>query len=219
MQPSPQVIWTTTIDGDLSIDAPQPDLDRRRQAVVDRPWTWLRQVHGARVVRALVPGEHAGAEADAAVTATPGVAVAVQTADCVPIALQAVGAVGAVGVVHAGWRGLVAGVVDAAVEALCELGRGPIVAQIGPCIRARCYEFGPTDLDRVAALLGDGVRSTTAWGRPALDLAQAATAALRDAGVDYVRDSGVCTACSPLHFSHRANGDTGRQALVAWLGP
>jgi YfiH family protein len=210
------VIWTTTTDGDLSVDAPQPDLDRRRRAVVDRPWTWLRQVHGARVVRVGKPGEHAGVEADAAVTSVPGAPVAVQTADCVPIALVADGAVG---VVHAGWRGLAAGVVEAAVHALCEAGNGPVRAQIGPCIRARCYEFGPTDLDRVASRLGDGVRGTTAWGTPALDVVQAATAALTHAGVSDVVDSGVCTACSPVHFSHRARGDTGRQALVAWLGP
>jgi hypothetical protein len=214
--PAAQVIWTTTTDGDLSIDAPQPDLDRRRRAVVDRPWTWLRQVHGARVVRVEAPGEHAGVDADAAVTSVPGAAIAVQTADCVPVALTADGAVG---VVHAGWRGLAAGVVEAAVRALGEAGSGPVRAEIGPCIRARCYEFGKADLDLVVERLGDGVRATTAWGTPALDVVQAATAALRGAGVTDVVDSGVCTACSPVHFSHRARGETGRQALVAWLGP
>jgi YfiH family protein len=167
-------------------------------------------------VRVAAPGEHAGVEADAAVTSVPGAAIAVQTADCVPIALVADGAVG---VVHAGWRGLAAGVVEAAVQALADAGGGPARAQIGPCIRARCYEFGPTDLDRVAERLGDGVRATTAWGTPALDVVRAATAALRRAGVTEVADSGVCTACSPAHYSHRARGETGRQALVAWLAP
>src|SRR6185295_8218635 len=92
------------------------------------------------------PAEDAGVEADAAVTSVPGAAIAVQTADCVPIALLADGAVG---VVHAGWRGLAAGVVEGAVQMLREAGDGPVRAAIGPCIRARCYEFGASDLDQV----------------------------------------------------------------------
>jgi YfiH family protein len=206
--------WTTAAQGDLSIDAGQPGLDRRRRAVLDLPWTWLRQVHGAGVVRVRTAGEHTGVEADAAVTSVPGVAIAVQTADCVPIALVADGAVA---VVHAGWRGLAAGVLEAAASELAVAGTGPVRAEIGPCIRARCYEFGKDDLDLVASRLGDGVRATTGWGTPALDVVAAATAALGRVGVTDVVDHGTCTACSPVHYSHRARGDRGRQALVAWL--
>jgi hypothetical protein len=182
--------------------------------VLDLPWTWLRQVHGARVVRVGAAGEHAGVEADAAVTSVPGLAIAVQTADCVPIGLVADGAVA---VVHAGWKGLAAGVIEAAVDELGRAGTGPLRAEIGPCIRARCYEFGKDDLDLVASRLGDDVRATTAWGTPALDVVAAATTALGRAGVTAVVDHGTCTACSPVHYSHRARGDRGRQALVAWL--
>ena len=80
------------------------------------------------------PGEHAGTHADAALTVTPGCTLAVMTADCAPVALLADEAVG---VVHAGWRGLLAGIVEQAVDAIRTLGAGPSLrAVIGPCIRA-----------------------------------------------------------------------------------
>jgi polyphenol oxidase len=193
-------------------------LEWRRRAIAAMPWTWLRQTHGADVVVVDRPGAEAGATADAAVTTVPGAAVAVHTADCVPIVLLGRDAVG---VVHAGWRGLAAGVVEAAVatmDRVAPTGTG-VRAVIGPCIRVECYEFGPDDLDRVAAVLGDAVRGRTAAGAPALDLTVAAVAALRRGGVVQVDDDGSCTACDPRWFSHRARGDTGRQAAVAWLEP
>jgi polyphenol oxidase len=207
------VPWLATdvSHGDLAVDA--AGVDPRRRAVLDLPWTWLRQVHGSRVVVVTRPGEHAGVEADAAVTAVPGAALAVQTADCAPVALLASGAVG---VVHAGWRGLAGGIVARSVAAVRDLGGTDVCAVIGPCIRARCYEFGVADLDRVAASVGDVVRGTTAWGTPALDLVAGVRAALAAAGVDDVADAGVCTACSPVHRSHRARGEAERQSMVAW---
>lgn len=183
---------------------------------VPTPWTRLRQVHGARAVTVTEAGGCAGEEADAAVTTVPGAALAVLTADCAPVALASDD--GVLGVAHAGWRGLVAGVLPATVAAMRAAGaREPIRAVVGPCIEAACYEFGERDLDAVAAALGDGVRRTTAAGRPALDVAAAVRAALAAAGVDAVDDVGVCTACSGTHYSHRARGDVARQALVAWI--
>jgi hypothetical protein len=160
------------------------------------------------------PGQHAGAEADAAVTAVPGCVVAIQVADCVPVALVASAAVG---VVHAGWRGLVAGVVPNAVAAMRTVGADAIEAVIGPCIESACYEFGADDLHRVADVLGDEVRGSTRSGSPALDLRAAVHASLRLAGVERTTDHDVCTACSPVHWSHRARGDRERQAVVAWM--
>ncbi len=162
------------------------------------------------------PGEHAGARADAAVTRVPGAALAVGAGDCAPVALLADRAVG---VIHAGWRGLVAGVIPAAVSALRGLGATDIRAVLGPCIHAGCYEFGEADLDRAAAVLGDQVRGRTSGGAPALDVPAAVTSGLAAAGVGVVDDVGVCTACSADHWSYRARGDRGRQALVAWLAP
>jgi YfiH family protein len=213
--PGPGARWTFTgrAHGDLAVAGEPGPLAARRAAVVDRPWTWLRQVHGARVVTVTEPGEHAGVEADAAVTVVPGAALAVHTADCGPVVLVGPGAVG---VAHAGWRGLVEGVVEATAEAMAALGHPAERLVLGPCVRPRCYEFGPAELDQVAARYGDGVRATTAWGTPALDLGAGVRAAAERLGLD-VHDDGTCTACSPAHWSYRARGDAGRQAAVAWL--
>src|SRR5690606_23478698 len=81
------VAVTDVTDGDLGSDAPPEQLAAARRAVVDLPWTWLHQVHGAHVVVVQRPGEHAGAAADAATTAVSGAVLSVKGADCAPIAL------------------------------------------------------------------------------------------------------------------------------------
>jgi YfiH family protein len=216
------VVFTSRAEGDLGhggeyVHSVRSDVDARRRAVVDLPWTWLRQVHGARVVRVTEPGGAAGQRADAAVTDRPGCALAVLTADCAPVALVA--PEGVIAVAHAGWRGLASGVLERAVDAVRALGGGDVRAQLGPCIHAECYEFGAADLDHVAHALGDTVRATTAHGAPALDMPAAVRAALARAGIDAVDDVGVCTACSREHFSHRARREVARQALVVWRAP
>lgn len=207
--------YTTVAQGDLAVDGEPGALAARRRAVVDLPWTWVRQVHGAGVVTVTAPGEHAGASADAIVTAAPGAAVAVQTADCGSILLAGDGAVG---VVHAGWRGLEAGVIAAAAVAMAELGAPPTAAVLGPVIRPRCYEFDDPARSRLAERFGPAVAATTGWGTPALDLAAGITAACAELGLT-LDDGGTCTACSPVHWSYRARGDAARQALVAWIEP
>lgn len=206
--------FTGRAEGDLRHDA--TGVEGRRRAVVDLPWRTVHQVHGAAV--SVVVGDAGGHRepGDAIVTADRGVAVAVFTADCAPVVLETPDAVAAV---HAGWRGLVAGVIPAAVEALRRLDPdGPVTATLGPCIHAECYEFSPDDLDAVAAVLGAGVRARTAAGAPALDVPAAVRAALTGAGVTDVRDVDVCTSCSAGHWSHRARQDPERQAAVVWLG-
>jgi polyphenol oxidase len=200
-------------DGDLRIDGDPAELAARRQSVAPGEWTWLHQVHGARVVEVTAPGDHAGAEADAAVTATPGAVLAVHTADCAPVLLESADAT-VVAAVHAGWRGLVAGVLEQAVASMERLGATDIHAQVGPHIRGRCYEFGTDELDLVADRYGDDVRTTTGWGTPALDVTAAVQSALDAVGVD-VSDRGGCTACEPHRlWSHRARGDRARMAAT-----
>lgn len=182
---------------------------------MDRPWTWLRQVHTDRVVVVGAPGEAAGEEADAAVTAVSDAVLAVHTADCAPIALVADG--GAVAVAHAGWRGLADGVVAATVAELGGLASGPLRAVVGPLIGPECYEFGADDLRLVVDRLGPEVAATTATGTPALDLRTGVRRALEGAGVDAIAFVGDCTACGDDLFSHRARGDRGRQAVLAWI--
>lgn len=212
----PVVRFTDSTDGSFALGEPAATLEARRRAVTGRDVTWLTQVHGADVVDVDRPGARAGTQADAAVTSVPDAALCAITADCAPVVFTARSVVG---VAHAGWRGLVAGVLEATVEAMRVHDDGPVTAWLGPCIRARCYEFGSGDLATVAAALGATVRSRTAWGTPALDVSAAVRAALAAAGVDEVVDSGVCTACSPVHYSHRARGDAGRQAAFVWMEP
>jgi polyphenol oxidase len=193
--------------------------NRARLAVrlgLDDPdsWWWLRQVHRAGVVVADGPAPAETPEADAAVTSEPGRPVVVRTADCAPLALASDTAAA---VVHVGWHGLLAGVVEAAVTGLRALGSTPIRAALGPCIHPACYEFGADDLARVADRYGPTVEGRTRAGRPALDLPAAVRAALGGVGVEHLHDVDVCTAASPDHFSHRRDGRTGRQGVVVVL--
>lgn len=121
------------------------------------------------------------------------------------------------GVVHAGWRGLLGGVVGAAVDVLRSIGHGDVRAGLGPCIHPGRYEFGRAELDRAVEHFGATVEGLTEDGRPALDLPAAVRAALARAGVGEMGDVDVCTAASPDHFSFRRDGGPGRQALVAVL--
>ena len=181
-----------------------------------RSWVWPRQVHGAGVYVATgAPDPATGAPvADATVTAVRGLALAIVTADCAPLV---VACDDAVGVVHAGHRGLAAGVVEAAIAHLRAIGTGEVRAFLGPCIRPARYEFGPHDLARLVAQFGPSVEGRTRDGSPALDLPAAIRVALERSGVVAFDDCGVCTAESDRYFSYRAKGDTGRQATIAML--
>ncbi len=128
----------------------------------------LYQVHGAEVVTVREPWpEDERPRADAIVTAAPGVALGVVTADCAPV-LFADRAAGIAGAAHAGWRGAVAGVLEATVAAMEALGaeRGRIVAAIGPCIGARSYEVGADLRDAVLAKGAGGGAFLAEGARP-----------------------------------------------------
>ncbi|HEV8208193.1 MAG TPA: polyphenol oxidase family protein [Acidimicrobiia bacterium] len=178
-----------------------------------RGWAWGRQVHGARV--ADVDSAGGGGDADALVTTGTDISLVVLAADCAPIALVAGSAVAAV---HCGWRGLLAGVVDAAVRRVRKRGRGPVRAVVGPCISPEHYEFGADELEQVTRRLGPAVAGRTESGAPALDLRAGVGLALTSAGVDDRTDVDVCTYASADHFSHRRDGVTGRQALIVTRG-
>jgi polyphenol oxidase len=198
--------------GDLAGDGAV--VEARRRAVVDLPWTLLSQVHGARVVVVEFPGGATGEAADAAVCTIAGAAIAVTTADCAPVALAS--PEGVFAVVHAGWRGLRAGVVEAAVQAMRRLGATTVEAVVGPCIHACCYTFSEDDLSDVALRLGASVRATDSQGRPALDLPAGVSAALHASGARLVDQSTSCTACSDGLWSYRGDSTARRQATVAW---
>jgi YfiH family protein len=194
----------------------RPGVEERRRAVVDRPWSVATQVHGAHVVTVERPGDGSGERADALVTASPDVAIAVLSADCAPLAMAS--PEGVVGVAHAGWRGLRAGVIESTVGAMRALGATEVEAVLGPCVRAECYSFGSDDLDSMVERLGPSVRAEDRNGHPALDIPAGVGSALTACGARLAADAGVCTACGDGFWSWRARGDTDRQATVAWCG-
>lgn len=175
---------------------------------------WMEQVHGARVVETAQAGP-VGA-ADAVVTDRPGLALSVVTADCVPVVLAGAGKVAAV---HAGWRGIVAGVVGAVVA---RLGGGDGVrAWMGPAVMSCCYEVSEEVAERLVAASGPGVVvARSARGRPQVDLQGAVQTQLEAAGVDRERVGWVlgCTSCDAERlWSFRRDGEgTGRNVGFVW---
>ena len=209
-----RVLVSEVVDGSLAVDDPAGALLQRREALRPGPWTWLRQVHGERVVLVDGPGDGVGSEADASVTVRSDTVLSIQVADCAPVVLAAPGGLA---VVHAGWRGLREGVIERASECLAKAAPGPQAAVVGPCIRACCYEFGSADLDALCARFGDGVRALTSRGRPAFDVPAAVRIVLERCGVSSIEFDGVCTGCDDRHWSHRVDGSDRRQTLVAWM--
>jgi YfiH family protein len=166
------------------------------------------QVHGNRVLRAQ-PGQR-DTPADGLWTDEPDVPLLAMTADCLPIALVRTEGTPAVAVVHAGWKGLLAGVVAHGVDAI---GSGALAAALGPAIGPCCYEVGEEVAAPYRRRFGDDV----VRGRH-LDLWTSAERALVAAGVNVVRFD-RCTSCEEeWFFSHRRDhGVTGRQGVIVYV--
>lgn len=185
----------------------------------------VRQVHGAACVAADEHTSSPAADADALVTARPGVAVAIATADCVPLLLAAPDA-GAVAAVHAGWRGTVAGIAAVGLRELTRHGAraDSVHAALGPAIDGCCYEIERQIAERFASELGS--ETWLAWrdgerpGKGYLDLRRVNALVLERAGVPAasIQRVGPCTYCGGGPFaSYRRDGaNAGRQ--LAWIG-
>jgi YfiH family protein len=180
---------------------------------------WLQQVHGIEVVNAATAGMRP--VADAAYAMAPGLVCAVLTADCLPVLLcDRAGT--RVAAIHAGWRGLAAGVIEAGVAALLGSGvaGGDLLAWLGPAIGPQAYEVGAEV--RSAVLAADPqAEAVFRAGRPGhwwLDLYAAARIRLARVGVTAVWGGTCCTYSDPQHFfSYRRESRTGRQASLIWL--
>ena len=180
---------------------------------------WLRQVHGIDVARFDADGDDEPT-ADAAVTSTPGVVLAVLTADCLPVLLAARDG-REIGAAHAGWRGLAGGVLEATVAAM----RTPpadLVAWLGPAAGPDAYEIGAEVRE---AFLAHDARAASAFvaTRPdhwRVDLYALARQRLAALGITQVTGGDRCTISEPARFySYRRDGRTGRQATLAWISP
>jgi len=197
---------------------------RNRDALVEhlgvpsRP-RWLRQVHGMAVATCDDTRCVDEPEADAAITTQPGVALAILTADCLPVLFCSEDG-GAIGAAHAGWRGLAAGVLERTVEAM-QVAPGNLLAWLGPAAGPRAYEVGN---DVHAAFVDHDPEAASAFvatrqGHWLCDLYALARLRLANAGVVQVHGGGLCTISDPQRFySHRRDGArSGRFASLIWI--
>lgn len=238
--------------------------NRQRVAeAIGMPVSWLKQVHGIRVLdlddaearahlpATVMPGHHpespsadmpfdgapAGAtdeapgvvsganihplepEADAQITTLPGIALAVQVADCLPVLLaDTQGRV--IGAAHAGWRGLASGVLEATMQAMREkVPAADIVAWLGPCIGPAAFEVGDDVRDAfLAAGSGTSFLPGRAPGKWLANLPLLARLRLRALGITTIHTAGHCTYSEPEHFwSYRRSTPCGRMAGLIWL--
>lgn len=190
----------------------------RLQSLLDLPAAplWLQQVHGTGIVDAARAG--AGATGDGSWTDRPRVVCAVLTADCLPVLLCDVKG-RCVAAVHAGWRGLAAGVIEAAVSVLQATSQD-LLAWLGPAIGPQAFTVG--EEVRAAFMAhdagADAAFSRQADGRLQADLYRLARQRLAGAGVDAVYGGGECTVSNAARFySYRRDGVTGRMASLIWL--
>ncbi len=208
-------VFTSRADGDFAVDAPGVNV-RRAHVVEERPCVWLRQAHGVEVVKVLdhpSASRSSGFAADAALTTCAGIALSIVTADCAPIAMVC-GSAGAV--VHAGWKGLLGGIIERTAAELQAFSdpNAPITAFLGPCIHPTSYAFGD-ELESLAARYGEVVRGRTREGAQALDMPAAIAAACKAARVSL--DASMCEdTAQERFFSHRVRQDRERQALFLW---
>lgn len=209
--------------GALTADASANVAENRRRAVAaaggdGAAATMAWQVHGAEVRevadrpapgRFLEPGAEAFLKSDGLVTSLPARPLVLLTADCLPVAIARADG-GRLAVLHAGWRGLVAGIVESGVEAV----GGAATAAVGPGAGPCCYEVGEDVAEVLRGRFGDDIVRD---GRA--DLWLAARRALEGAGVGDVEVAGECSICGPdRYFSHRRDrGTTGRQGIVGML--
>jgi hypothetical protein len=204
-------------------DAPEAVRENRallRACLPSEP-RWLKQVHGAAVVRA--DDVEAPVEADASFTSTPGVVAVVMVADCMPVLLADVHG-RCVGVAHAGWRGLAAGLIQATARAMRrEIGdpAGELIAYLGPAIGPAHFEVGSDVLEAMERALPRTREAFVARGQKYLaDLFALGRQALGEAGVSRVFGGQDCTCSEPGRFySYRRDRTTGRHAALAWIDP
>ncbi|AVH59243.1 MULTISPECIES: peptidoglycan editing factor PgeF [Streptomyces] len=179
---------------------------------------WMNQVHGNDVAEVDGPWTtRITPPVDGLVTATRGLALAVLTADCVPV-LLADPVAGVVAAAHAGRPGMVAGIVPAAIDAMKSLGAEPsrIVARTGPAVCGACYEV-PEAMRAEVSAVEPAAYAETSWGTPSVDVSAGVHAQLERLGVRDRVQSPVCTLESEDHFSYRRDRTTGRLAGYVWL--
>lgn len=210
--------WDSFNLGDHVGDSPE-DVARNRQRLCDAlPVSpcWLKQVHGVNVVDAAIAPP--GSEADASFCRQPGAVCVIMTADCLPVLFcDRSGSV--VAAAHAGWRGLLDGVLEATVAAM-QVAPGEIMAWLGPAIGPTSFEVGAEVRTAFIARdeLADAAFVAGCNGRFMADLGMLARQRLNSVGVSTIFGGGLCTVDNAAgFFSYRRDGVTGRMASLIWL--
>ena len=188
-------------------------VNRNRATLTEKygPIQFMAQIHGNTVVSIKIVQEVLP-PCDALVTNQPGIALAVQTADCIPLLLRSEGVVAAV---HVGRKGLMNSIALRAVSSMRDLGAREITGLLGPSICGRCYEVSQEVSDEIIAVHPTAKAHTTS-GTPSLNLSRALIVELQNIGVD-ATDVGVCTQENLEYYSYRRSGVTGRQAGIISL--
>lgn len=203
--------------GDHVDDSPEAVAENRRRLTERfsiQP-AWLKQVHGIAVAHA-DPGQVA--TADASWTATPGIACAAMTADCLPV-LFCDRAGTRVAAAHAGWRGLAAGVLEATLGTLA-VPAGDVLVWLGPAIGPQAFEVGPEVREAFVRQVPESARAFVPGaheGKLMADIYELARLRLAARGVTAVYGGGLCTVTDPRFFSYRRHPRTGRFASLIWL--
>ena len=203
--------------GDHVDDSPEAVAENRRRLTdcFSIQPAWLQQVHGIAVAHA-DPG--VVATADASWTATPGIACAAMTADCLPV-LFCDRAGTRVAAAHAGWRGLAAGVLEATLDTLA-LPSAEVLVWLGPAIGPQAFEVGPEVRETFIQQLPETEKAFVASqnvGKYMADIYELARLRLAARGVTAVYGGDFCTVADPRFFSYRRSSRTGRFASLIWL--
>ena len=201
--PGMRAAFSESADGDMRHD--QSARDTLSHALgVSPEWATVKQVHGKDVTRVETAGDHG--EFDGVWTTAPQLPIAILTADCFGVVVEADGAVG---VAHAGWRGAAAGVIARLVDEMTNEGYPPRAAAVGPGIGPCCFEVGGEVADRFP-----GHVTRTSWGNTSVDLPQSIVMQLGE-----LRPwmASQCTYHGEGWFSYRADHTDKRLATVAWV--
>ncbi len=211
------VYFTRRDDGDAKDLVSRGVIEKELRAYAGRDvrLATLHQVHSGIVHAVGSCGEKRAevemADGDGMVSSARNVGLGILVADCAPVALSS--PEGIFAAVHAGWQGVLKGVLPEAVRMMRSAGASRITAYVGPSVKSECYEFDGPELRELSKKLGPSVVGRTSWDTVSLDLLESIKQSLTRAGVAQVEASDACTACGE-YFSYRARKSPERHLMV-----
>ena len=202
-------------DGDFSV-AQQPEnyLAENQRKLYKGEWNWLTQEHGTEIVWLEDDERSLGITGDALATISSQKVIAITVADCLPLLL--IEQSGILSLVHLGWRGIEAGLLEKTLQFIRSKSSEPITAILGPCIDTCCYEFGQNELRILVEKYGEKIVGRTNKGSIAFDMRACVKEILKSSNVEIKYEEDSCTKCDSRYWSFRADGTGKRQVMIAW---